>query len=270
MMLASIVDEKISLLLGYNLYLCDTMSNEEDLLRNLRQMIEEQGIDSFHLLEDLVPIEEQMEFFRESDKLRRSDLSFDTDEEIVVLFSPNQPIVRKKKSLIRLSSIPDVRAYRAIETYHSSPLEPDLLNWSSMALVGSRIILSSNLSGQQQVYISSGLGGHGKKLRFFGVFTSSDLEPFSDLQREIIEREFRFQFSQAGIDIESFEINNNYFSIRMLFPIEVDAKSSIVSIIEEVNQFGGFLDTKYLFTNVKLLNDEEIQKFIEAKNKRKD
>ncbi len=241
------------------------MSRDEDLLRNLRQMIKDQGIESFHLLEDLVPIEEQMEFFRESDRFRKEKSAFDRDEEIVILFSSNQPISRKKISLIRLSSVPEVSAYRAIETYHSSPQEAELLNWSSMALVGSRIILSSSLSGQQQVYISSGLGGIGKKLRFFGVFTSSDFTPFTDLQREIIDREFRFQFGQNEIDVESFEIVDNYFSILMLFPIEVDAKNIIMSILDEVNQYGDFVDNKYLFTNVKLLDEHEIQLLIEKK-----
>lgn len=247
------------------MYICIIMSKDEDLLKNLRQMIEEQGIESFHLLEDLVPIEEQMEFFRESDKQRRLDDTFDTDEEIVILFSSNQPLTRKKKSLLKLSSIPDVKAYRAIETYHSSPLEPELLNWSSMALVGSRIILSSNLSGQQQVYISSGLGGQGKKLRFFGLFNSATFEPFTELQREIIEREFKFQFSQQDIGIESFDIRENYFAILMLFPIEIDARISINLVLEEINKFGGFLDTKFLFTNVRILNDIEVGQFLEKK-----
>lgn len=238
------------------------MGKEEDLLKNLRQMIKEQGIESFHLLEDLVPIEEQMEFFRASETLRKSKYVFDLDEEIVILFSSNQPIERKKTSLLRLSTLPEVSAYRAIETYHSSPLEPELNNWSSMALLGSKIILNSNLSGQQQVYISSGLGGYGKKLRFFGLFSTKDRQPFSDLQREIVDREFRFQFSQNEIDIESFDLEENYFTILMLFSLDTDARESINATIEEINKYGNFLDSKYLFTNVKILDKEEIIKMI--------
>ena len=238
------------------------MSKEEDLLKNLRQMIKEQGIESFHLLEEFVPMEEQMEFFRKSDKSRRDVQSFDKDEEIVILFSSNQTIDRKKESLIRLSSIPDVNAYRAIETYHSSPQEPELYNWSTMALLGSKIILSSNLSGQQQIYISSGLGGLDKRLRFFGLFASSNREPFTELQQEIIDREFRFQLQQNNIDIEKFEIKDNHFTLLILFPIDAEARESINSTIEEINKYGNFLDTKYLFTNVKVLNDNDIQVYL--------
>lgn len=242
------------------------MSKEEDLLRNLRQMIKEQGIESFHLLEELVPMREQMEFFRRSDISRRKSSSFDIDEEIVVLFSSNQTIDRKKECLLRLSSIPDVKAYRAIETYHSSPQEEELHNWSTMALLGSKIILSSNLSGQQQVYISSGLGGLDKKLRFFGLFSTQNREPLTDLQRKIIDREFRFQFRQNDIDIEEFDIKENYFTILMLFPIETDARDSISTTIEEINMYGNFLDTKYLFTNVSILEADEIEDILNRRN----
>ncbi len=238
------------------------MSQEEDILKNLRQIIKEQGIDSFHLLEDLVPIEDQMDYFRHYDKVRVENASFDRDEEIVILFSSNQPLERKKKSLLRLASIPDVRAYRAIETYHSSPAEPELTNWSSMSLLGSRILLSSNLSGQQQIYISSGLGGADKRLRFFGLFATKNRAELTELQREIVEREFIFYFEKAGISIEKFEIKDNYFTILMLFPIDSDARRVISEALEEINKYGDFLNSKYLFTNVRILSDEQIEKML--------
>lgn len=241
------------------------MSQQDDLLKNLRQMLSEQGIESFHVLEDLVPIEEQMEYFRYFDQLRRESSPFVRDEEIGILFSADEPIERKKKSLLRLASIPDVGAYRAIETYHSSPLEPELFNWSSMSLVGSRIILSSDLSGQQQIYVSSGLGGHEKKLRFFGLFTTNNRQPLTDLQKEIVDREFRFQLQQAGVEIERFEMKDNYFTLLMLFPIDSDVRLSINDAINEINQYGNFLDPKFLFTNVKILSESEIDKLLKKR-----
>lgn len=165
----------------------------------------------------------------------------------------------------RLASIPDVGAYRAIETYHSSPLEPELFNWSSLSLVGSRIILSSDLSGQQQIYVSSGLGGHEKKLRFFGLFTTNDRQPLTDLQKEIVDREFRFQLQQADVEIEKFEIKDNYFTLLMLFPLNSNVRASINEAVNEINQYGNFLDPKFLFTNVKILSEREIDKLLEKK-----
>lgn len=242
-----------------------TMSDHDDLLAKLRQTLNEQGIDSFHILEDLVPIEEQMEYFRYFDRLRRENSPFVRNDEVAILFSPNESVERKKRSLTLLASIPDVGAYRSIETYHSSPLEPELLHWSSMALVSSRIVLSSDLSGHQQVYISSGLGGQDKKLRFFALFTTNDRQYFTDLQKEMVEREFTFQLQKADVVIEKFEVRENYFTILMLFPFNKDIKSNLNAAVAECNQYGNFLDTKFLFTNVKVLSEKEIENILEKK-----
>ena len=86
-------------------------------------------------------------------------------------------------------------------------------------------MLNSDLSGKQQVYISSGLGGHNKKLRFFSLFTTPHREDLSDLQKQILEREFRFQLETSEVEIEKFEIKSNYFSILMLFPFDIDVKA---------------------------------------------
>src|SRR5690554_7370261 len=206
-----------------------------------------------------------MEYFRYFDKLRRENNTFNRDEEVSILFSPDESIERKKRSLSLLASIPDVGAYRSIETYHSSPLEPELSHWSSMALVSSRIILSSELSGQQQVYISSGLGGHDKKLRFFSLFTTIERKDLTDLQKEIVEREFTFHLKKAEVVIEKFEIKNNYFTILMLFSFDEDIKSKLNSAVQECNQFGNFLEPKFLFTNVKILNEKEIEALLKKK-----
>ena len=241
------------------------MSDRDDLLAKLRQTLNEQGIDSFHILEDLVPIEEQMEYFRYFDRLRRENSPFVRDEEVAILFSPDESIERKKRSLTLLASIPDVGAYRSIETYHSSPLEPELLHWSSMALVSSRIVLSSDLSGHQQVYISSGLGGQDKKLRFFALFTTNERQNFTDLQKEMVKREFTFQLKKTDVVIEQFDIKENYFTILLLFPFNKDIKLKLNAAVNECNQYGNFLDTKFLFTNVKVLSEAEIKKIVEKK-----
>jgi hypothetical protein len=246
-------------------YIFAFMSGEDDLLAKLRETLNEQGIDSFHILEELIPIEEQMEYFRFFDRLRKENNPFVRDEEVAILFSPDQSIERKKRSLTLLASIPDVGAFRSIETYHSSPLEPELVHWSAMALVSSRIVLSSDLSGQQQVYISSGLGGQDKKLRFFGLFTTNERQELTDLQKEIVEREFFFQLQKADVVIEKFEIKDKYFTILMLFSFDKDVKSSLNAAINECNQYGNFIDRKFLFTNVKVLNEKEIDNLLQKK-----
>lgn len=241
------------------------MSSQEDLLAKLRQTLNEQGIDSFHILEELVPIEEQMAYFRYFDQLREENKPFVRNDEVALLFTPDIPAERKKKCLTLLASIPDVGAYRAIETYHSSPAEPELAHWSAMALVSSRIVLSSDLSGKQQVYISSGLGGLDKMLRFFSLFTTHNKQTLNPLQKEIVEREFTFQLQQADVVIEKIEIKDNYFSILMLLSFDRDIHANLTAAVQECNQYGNFLDSRFIFTNVKVLSEAEIEQLLEKK-----
>ena len=238
------------------------MKEWNNIIDKLRATLNDQGIDSFHILDELVPIEEQMEYFRYFDQLRTENHPFIRDDEIAILFSPEATIEQKRRSLTLLASIPDVGAYRSIETYQSSPSEPELKNWSSIALLGSRIILNSDFSGKQQVYISSGLGGHNNKLRFFSLFTTPNRFDFSDLQKQIVEREFKFQLESSDVEIETFDIKNNYFSILMLFPFDIDVKAILNAAVNECNKYGNFLEKKYLFTNVKIMSDAEIQKLL--------
>ena len=241
------------------------MSEHDDLLERLRQTLNQKEIDSFHILEDLVPLDIQMDYFKYFDNLRKENPSFDKDEEVSILFSPGVDIERKKKSLTLLASIPDVGAYRTIETYHSSPADKELAHWSSMALVSSRIILTSDLSGQQQIYVSSGLGGQDRKLRFFSLFTTSNRQEFTDLQKEMIEREFTFHLNSIDVIIEQIDIKSNYFTLLILFPFDEDIKSRLNSAVKECNQYGNFLDARFLFTNVKILNEKEIETLLGKK-----
>ena len=97
---------------------------------------------------------------------------------------------------------------------------------------------------------------------FRSLFTTNNRQPFTDLQKEIVEREFTFQIKKAEVEIEKFDIKDNYFTILMLFPIDIDAKLSLNAAVAECNQYGDFLDTKFLFTNVKILSESEIGKML--------
>ena len=238
---------------------------EQDLLAHLRQTLDQHGLDILHFLEDFVPVNEQTEYFQYTERLRRDDPPFERTEEVTRLFSPDASIEEKKRSLALLASIPDVEAYRAIETYHSSPQEPELQNWASMSLVSSRIVLNAELSGQPQLYISSGLGGRDKKLRFFALFTAeNEAIPFTPLQRDIIEREFDFQLKHAGVAVEKFEIRDNYFTALLLFPFSCDIRATLKAAVVECNNYGNFIDGSFLVTNIKELSEEDITKIMKA------
>jgi hypothetical protein len=51
----------------------------------------------------------------------------------------------------------------------------------------------------------------------------------------------------------------------MLFPLNSNVRASINEAVNEINQYGNFLDPKFLFTNVKILSEREIDKLLEKK-----
>lgn len=240
------------------------MKRRDEIFNKLADLVKEDK-SHLHILEETIPVNEQFEYFNLSRQLREDSNEYvDRNELVSLLFTPGLDVDEKRKCLSLLAGMPDVAAYRAIETYHSSPLEPELTNWSAMALVESRILLTSDLTGEQQIFVSTGLGGRNGKLRYFFVVSSKDNLPFTGLQKEIIEREFHFQFEKLNIEFEKTENKEGYITYLVLAEINIDIKDTVDNIVNECNQYGNFIRTKTLITNTRILTDEEIEKNLET------
>lgn len=234
------------------------MDNFEEILSQLRN--EHGKIDSIlHIIEKAIPIEEQMEYFNWAKNVRTIDDIHHKSFWIATLFTPEIDINKKKDALSILAGLPNVAAYRAIETYNSSPLEAELANWSIMAFTESKMLLNSDLSGEKQVLISTGLGGMKSKLRFFSVIVTSDKQDYTDLQKEILTKELQFQFNQNQMEVEEFRFVENFVKIIFLATIEQNIKSIFNKIIDECNCLGCNLSKNFLLTNIKIFKDEEIR-----------
>ena len=93
----------------------------------------------------------------------------------------------EKKILCDLAFIDDVKAYRRIEKFIESA-SGTLKQWATLSLQESRMLLQSSLLDEQQVFISTGLGGKGKKLRYFVVFLSvNENEMLSSTQQKLLK-----------------------------------------------------------------------------------
>lgn len=234
------------------------MNNFDEILDGLRD--ENGKIDSsLHIIEKAIPIEEQMEYFNWAKSIRNDgDIQHKTFW-IATLFTPEIDLNRKKDALVILAGLGDIASHRAIETYNSSPLEVELANWGMMAYAESKMLIHSELSGEKQVLISTGLGGIGSKLRFFLAMTTNDRVNFSEFQKEIISQEINFQFDKNNIQIEDFRFTDNFFTIIFLTEIEQNTKDLFLDFILECNTLGCNISTKHLLTNVRVFSDEEIK-----------
>jgi hypothetical protein len=170
-------------------------------------------------------------------------------------------MARKKYILSSLAISNDVRAYRLLEEYVQHP-DPDITDWAHMSLMESRISLESELLEEKQIYISTGLGGKGEKLRFYVLLLASNKVPFREYQRQTIEREFAYYLPKDECEIERLSIYDYYVELLVLIPVQRDIKTVLDNVLNECNQYGNFLSDIVTVTNVKELSIDEINEII--------
>lgn len=238
--------------------------DRNNFYEKLKEILNELGGD-FSILEEQVDINLQVEFFELvnelSDNKRDADVVLAEKEK---LFDQNIAVDEKKNLLVELSNVNKPESYRIIEKVIDSG-QKNIYSWAVLALQHCRIGLETSLLDENQVFISTGLGGKGEKLRYFiACKLKTDLE-FSETQKKIVQSEFYDIFKINHCKIEKITFNKNHVSIIALIPIDVSIGYVIKSAIQESNQYGDFLFTQYLITNVKMLDYIEIKRFFKEK-----
>jgi hypothetical protein len=221
----------------------------------------------FHVLEQRIPIELQLEYFKYSERMRKNNVKMTEDEYHVYEQSLSNETLspeHKKYVLSALAISSNVRAYRLLEEYVQHP-DPDVQNWAYMALMESRISLESELLEEKQIYISTGLGGRGEKLRFYVLIVAAGKgEPFREYQRRTLEREFAYYLPMEDCEIERLTIHDTYVELVLLMPVKKDLKVIIDRVIAECNQYGNFVSDQITVTNVKELSVTEVAEIIDS------
>jgi hypothetical protein len=215
--------------------------------------------ENFSILEEQIDIKIQLSYFELSKEYKQNKKDRkELEEAKEKLFNGNLTIDEKKAYLIQLANSDDVEAYRTLEKFNKLA-DPELKDWAALALQECRMTLESSLLEENQVIISTGLGGKGKKLRYFSALASKDGVAFTALQQKLIEKELDFTFKKHEGEIEQIEFNGNYCSMLIIVPLNVYIKDLISVAIEECNQIGDFIDSKFILTNVKVFTKEEIE-----------
>ncbi|MCF8346801.1 MAG: hypothetical protein K9G38_06280 [Bacteroidales bacterium] len=237
------------------------MKDSENIYDKIRELI---GKDpgSVSIMEDIIDVDLQVEYFEYS----RSILTeFDGDaalQQMSSLAEEGYSINTKKKILARLATMDDVSAFRAIEAYASDPDE-ELREWSLLALQESRMHLESHLLEENQVFISTGLGGKDNKLRYYVVLIARNRKKLTSFQKKIIGNEFPYILKKYDGEIEEIEVSGSLAALLLLLPIQYAVKEVFSQGIEECNQYGDFLRETCIVTNVKKLTFDEVEEFME-------
>ena len=217
---------------------------------------------NFSLLEEPVDVAVQMNYFETSSRIRENVKEEDIIARKDELFDPEMTVDKKKILLAQMASIPSPEIYRAIESYAKAP-DVELKDWSKMALQENRILLESELlDNNRQVFISTGLGGKGNKLRYFVVLFNKDGNDLKQFQQKVVRDEMSYALQKHDSELEKLNFMRQYVTMSVVVPISSDLTKLFRDGICECNQFGNFLAPDFIVTNMKELSEEEINEAI--------
>ena len=221
--------------------------------------------ENFSILEEQIDVELQMEYFNFTRDVKTKfpvELILQNHED---LFNSTVSIDEKKSMLALLASQEKVEAFRIIEKYAKNP-DPELRSWSILALQESRMVIQSSLMDEQQVYISTGLGGKGQNLRYFVVFIANEgVEMYSNVQQKLIHDELEYSLKRHDGVLEEIRFDKDLAEALLLLPAKSNIQEVFSSVINECNEYGNFVRQDIIITNVKRMTTAEIRNFIDKK-----
>lgn len=243
---------------------------EEEIFYNNIQKALENLPDNFNILEEQIDMEVQMQYFEFSQNNRTALLSEECFQNREQLFCPETEKERKKEILSAIAAVDDVAAYRTIEKFLENE-HGELKQWAVLAFQENRMLLQSSLLDEQQVFISTGLGGKGHKLRYFIVFINQEGDKILNAtQRKLLKEELIFELKKYDGEFEVIDFMEGFSTAQIMLPLKADIKKAFRAIIDECNQYGHFLKDDFVITNVKVLSQEEIIRMLNQNRKNSD
>jgi hypothetical protein len=238
---------------------------DEEFYKDIQKMFEDMP-GNFNILEEQIDLEIQMKYFELSKKVREEEAEKNYLEYADELFMSETDVERKKEILIGLAGIDDVKAYRALEKFLDQA-ESDIRSWAVLALQENRMLLQTSLLEEQQFFISTGLGGKGKKLRYYLVFINRNRnELLTKTQQKLVKDELIFGLKPEDGIFESIDFSEGFSTSLVLLPVTADIRQIFSKVVEECNQYGDFLEEDMIITNVKVLSRNEILDIITKQN----
>jgi len=219
---------------------------------------------NFSILEEQIDLDLQMEYFETSKSLKNNVNNEETLRSKDDIFDQTRDSDETKELLVRLAAVEDVEAYRTIEKYLENP-DDSLRDWAILAYQESRMNLESKLLDENQVFISTGLGGKNDKLRYFIVLLMRNEQPFSPTQEKVVRNEMSYILKKSDAEVEEISFHGRFATMLALVPLEIPLQDLFDRAINECNGYGDFLNENFVVTNVKKLSVEEVDAFIKKR-----
>lgn len=243
------------------------MDKNTEQWQEMNEMLAKAGA-HLNILEEEIDIEIQKAYFKLARTLAKTPAKFQAlckqyTEEVNYLFDENVSLDKKQEMLVVLATLDDIAIYRAIESF--SKQDSPLKKWAIVALQQSRMLIQSNLLEDPEIFISTGLGGRGRLLRYFCVFLNKKENTLERFQQDIVRTETETALKSYEGSLEQINFSEGYSTFTVLLPIDTDLKTLFENIIDECNLYGNFLNENMIITNVKKLTEDEIRGILKKK-----
>lgn len=229
------------------------------MLEKLRKFLATQG--QVRLIEAIVDPDIQIEYLEFASKIRKN---FDNEEVISnsdKIFDPEINFEEKKRLLVLMASIDNIDIYRKLEKFIDIA-DDDLKSWALIAHQESQTVIQSSLLEENQILVSTGLGGKDQKMRFFIVMQVEPKDEITEAHQNIIKNEVEYAFYSRNCDLEKIEFKEFFCTMVALIPFEVEIEKIFQEIIIETNNLGVYLSDKFIVTNVKIHTLDETKELI--------
>ncbi len=214
---------------------------------------------SVSILEERIDADVQVEYHNYSKRLKNTFNAEEVLKNREMLFHPFMDNEEKKDMMVKLACIDDVDAYRTLERF-AKRAGSYLKDWAMLAFRENKLLLESKLLDENQVLISTGLGGKGMKLRYFTVFFSSTGKAFSRFQQKLLKDEFMYAIAKGFGESEDISFDKELCTMLSVIPLQIPVQQVFDKIIDVCNEFGNFIRSDYIITNVKVIPNIELRK----------
>lgn len=221
------------------------MCNQNDERKFLLHHPEE-----FNLLEEGIDFQTQIEY------IERETINLGN-----MLYNKKMPVEGKKQALGLLAHLGSLTAYQQIEMYYKSP-DNECKQWSALALKECKMFLENTLTDQITGFISSGLGGHKNRTRYYFLVLPLEGQLFTEQQQQVIKDEFNLMAKDLRSLVESFDFSDTYVGFKALVPMDVAVAAFIEGGIKKCNELGEFVFEFYYAANSVIPNEAEIEEII--------
>lgn len=233
------------------------------MAHNFEKFIDGLDEQNYYILEEEIDVEIQSNYFKLSHSIKEDISKDEVISNVPLLADATTSIDEKKNILTQLASLRDVEAFRVLEKKCRQFDDEELNIWSVLAYNECKMILKGSLKDEQQIFISTGLGGKDGRFRYFVALLPHDKSAvFTPFQRDFIKKELDFTLKQNNSLLETtLEDSEKHISFKILIPIKTNIPKLFKEILENCNQLAPFVSKQFIITNVGKMDADEITDF---------